>query len=126
MEVNKLIEYLENSFLSLLLKDSDVTDISFNGEDIYYLDNKYGRLKSDIKISYQTAKDFIRQIANLAEKQFSYQNPELDISFGRYRMNALHQSVCRKHNSESVCFSIRLSSTSFKIWARESLFRTRS
>ena len=115
MEVNRLIDYLENSFLSPLVKNSDITDISYNGEDIFYLNNNYGRLKSDIKINYQTAKDFIRQIANLAEKQFSYQNPELDISFGRYRINALHQSVCRKNNIESVCFSIRLSSTTLKI-----------
>ncbi|NLZ15650.1 MAG: type II/IV secretion system ATPase subunit [Erysipelotrichaceae bacterium] len=115
MEIVRLIDYLEKSFLAPLLLNDDITDISYNGEDIYYLDNNYGRRKSEIKISYQTAKDFLRQVANLAEKQFSFQKPELDISFGRYRLNALHQSVCRKNNAESVCFSLRLTTANLRI-----------
>lgn len=122
MEIGRLIDYLEKSFLAPLLRNDDITDISYNGEDIFYLDNNYGRRKSDIKISYLNAKDFLRQIANLAEKQFSFQNPELDISFGRYRLNALHQSVCRKHNAESVCFSLRLTIDTLRINQNDQTF----
>ena len=114
MDVNKAISFLENSFLKDLLKDDKVTDISYNGQDIFYVHNDKGRLKSDIAINKQEAKDFIRQIANLSEKQFSYQNPELDISFGRYRFNALHQSICRKNNEESTSFAIRIASSTLK------------
>ena len=73
----KLIDYIENSFLRTLILNPNVTDISYNGESIFYLDNETGRQKSDIKISFDIAKDFVRQIANLSEKQFSFQSPQL-------------------------------------------------
>ena len=111
MDVSKTITFIENSFLKELLEKEDITDISYNGQDIFYVDNYLGRLKSDISINKQDAKDFVRQIANLTEKQFSYQNPKLDVSFGKYRFNAVHQSVSRKHNDECVCFSLRIASS---------------
>ena len=114
MDVNKTIDFFENSFLKDLLSNPNVTDISYNGQDIYYVDNEYGRLKSDLSIDKTMAKDFVRQIANLSEKQFSYQNPKIDVSFGKYRFDALHQSVCRKNNQETVAFSIRIASSSLK------------
>ena len=114
MDVKKTVAFLEDSFLKELVNNPQITDISYNGEDVYYVDNDYGRIKSPIALDKQVAKDFIRQIANLSEKQFSYQNPELDVSFGRYRFNALHQSICRKNNEECVSFSIRIASSSLK------------
>ena len=110
MDIDKAISFLENSFLKELLSKEDITDISYNGQDIFYVDNYLGRLKSDISINKQAAKDFVRQIANLSEKQFSYQIPKLDVSFGKYRFNAVHQSISRKKNEECVCFSIRIAS----------------
>ena len=124
MDIDKTITFLENSFLNDLLIKKDITDISYNGQDIYYVDNYYGRLKSNIAISKQEAKDFVRQIANLTEKQFSFQNPKLDVSFGKYRFNAVHQSVCRKNNEECVCFAIRIASSSLKFENDESLEQT--
>ena len=115
MDAEKLINYLESSFLSDLLKKEDVTDISYNGEDIYYVHNHFGRLKRKTMVEPQVVKDFVRQIANLSEKQFSFQSPELDISFGRYRLTAVHQSVCRRNNKECICFSLRLSSKKLRI-----------
>ena len=114
MDVNKTVTFLEESFLKELLSNPKVTDISYNGQDFFYVDNDYGRLKSTLCVEKQVVKDFIRQIANLSEKQFSYQSPELDVSFGRYRFNALHQSICRKNNEECVSFSIRIASSSLK------------
>ena len=111
MDTVKTIDYLEQSFLKPLLSSSNITDISYNGKDIFYVDNDLGRLKSDIVIDKQAAKDFVRQIANLSEKQFSFQNPKLDVSFGKYRFNALHQSISRKNNEECICFSIRIASS---------------
>ena len=121
MDVSKIVTFFEESFLKELLSNEKVTDIAYNGQDIFYVHNDYGRQKSDISIDKQTAKDFIRQIANLSEKQFSYTNPNLDVSFGRYRFNALHQSICRKNNEESVCFSIRIASSSLRFKESDSL-----
>ncbi len=114
MDALKAINYLEESFLKDLLCNQKVTDISYNGEDVFYVNNDFGRLKSEVTIEKQAAKDFVRQIANLSEKQFSFQSPKLDVSLGRYRFNALHQSICRKNNEESVTFSIRIASSSLK------------
>lgn len=119
MDVAKLIDYIEHSFISDLIKKESVTDISFNGEAIYYLDNRLGRIKRKVQVEPQLVRDFIRQIANLSEKQFSYQNPELDVSFGKYRISALHQSVCRKNNAECVNFSIRIASEKLRIQENE-------
>ena len=121
MDTQRAVNFLEESFLRDLLTNPKVTDISYNGEDIFYVHNDYGRLKSDVTIERQAAKDFVRQIANLSEKQFSYQSPTLDVSLGRYRFNALHQSVCRRNNEENICFSIRIASSSLKFGEGDSL-----
>ena len=122
MDVKKLIEYLESSFLRDLLNLESVTDISYNGESLYYIDNRFGRLRRDVEVEPQLVKDFIRQIANLSEKQFSFQSPELDVSFGKYRLSALHQSICRKNNIECICFSVRIASNKLRIEQNEQFF----
>lgn len=108
MEVEKALTFLNSSFLSPLLDKDDITDISYNGSDIYYVSNIYGRQRSDIKVEYSKVKDFIRQLANISEKQFSYLSPYLDVSIGRYRFNAVHQSVARRKNEETLNFAIRI------------------
>ncbi|MBO4856221.1 MAG: type II/IV secretion system ATPase subunit [Bacilli bacterium] len=110
MDKEKLLLTLQNSFLQELLLDSAITDISYNGQSIFYLHNFLGRQKADISVSDSDAKDFIRQIANLSEKQFSFQNPKLDVSSGKYRINAVHPSIGRKDNERCLTFSIRIAS----------------
>ena len=111
----KLINYIESSFIKNLVETPDVTDISFNGKTLFYLHNTEGRKKADIKIDATKANDFIRQIANFSEKQFSYSTPILDVSVGRYRINAVHQSIVRVFNDKSCSFSIRICSNDLKI-----------
>ncbi len=108
MENEKLIEYIEQSILKDLLKEENVTDISYNGETIYYKDNLKGRLKSDLVISKVDAYNFLRQISNLTDSLFSYKDPILDVSVGRYRINATHYSISRKNREKAVTFSIRI------------------
>lgn len=112
---NKLVSYIENSFLSPLLKDELVTDISFNGVALFYLHSKLGRKKFNYDLSLQSAIDFIRQIANYSEKQFSYSEPILDVSIGRYRINAVHNSIVRVSDEKGISFSIRIASKENKV-----------
>lgn len=112
---NKLVSYIENSFLSPLLKDELVTDISFNGVALFYLHSKLGRKKFNYDLSLQSANDFIRQIANYSEKQFSYSEPILDVSIGRYRINAVHNSIVRVSDEKGISFSIRIASKENKV-----------
>lgn len=115
MDKNKALMFLENSFLEPLLKREEITDISFNGECIYYVDNHHGRQKYDEHIDEKNVRDFLRQISNLSEQQFSYTSPILDVSFGRYRINATHQSVSKRNNDGVVNFSLRIASEKIRI-----------
>ena len=112
---SQLVSYLESSFIAPLLKDEEITDISYNGKDLYYLHNKFGRRKSDIEIDKDEVISFVRQIANFAEKQFSYTTPSIDVSEGRYRINAVHPSIVRVDNEKSISFSIRIASPTIRI-----------
>ena len=102
------IEFIENSFLKELIKKESITDISYNGQDIYYKDNLRGRLKSDIVVTTKEAYSFIRQIANMTDSLFSVTDPILDVSIGKYRINATHQYISRKNREKVINFSIRI------------------
>ncbi len=104
----KLYSFILSSKLAPLLADKNITDISFNGVSIFYQDTLKGRKKFDETFSSQEAMDFIRQIANLSEKQFSYTNPILDISVKNLRINAVHSSIVRVGDDKSLSFSIRI------------------
>lgn len=111
----KLINYIESSFLKDLINSDGVTDISYNGSSFFYLHNVGGRKKSELSISNGQVLDFLRQIANLSEKQFSVSTPFLDISVGKYRINAVHPSLGRVNNEKACTFAIRISSEQSRI-----------
>lgn len=111
----KLLDYIDSSFLAPLLLSPTITDISYNGVDLFYQDNEKGRQKSGMKIETHLVIDFIRQIANLSEQQFSYSNPILDVSVGRYRINAVHGAIVRVENDRAISFSIRIASYKLRI-----------
>jgi len=106
--MNEAVEYIEKSFLSPLLKNQNITDISYNGKDIFYQDNLHGRNKSEVSIDENAAMNFIRQIANLTDSMFSFTNPILDVSCGKYRINATHPAISRKNREKVINFSIRI------------------
>lgn len=111
----KLINYIENSFLKDLISSEGVTDISYNGSSFFYLHNVEGRKKSDLVVSNSGVLDFLRQIANFSEKQFSVSTPFLDISVGRYRINAVHTSIGRVNNEKACTFAIRIGSEQSRV-----------
>jgi len=112
---DRLLSYIENSFLSPLLKDPEITDISYNGVSFFYVHNEKGRLKANIKVPTEEVINFIRQIANFSERQFSYTIPTLDVSIGKYRLNAVHSSIVRVENDKSCSFAMRISSKESRI-----------
>lgn len=112
---NNLVNYIENSFIGPLLKDKDITDVSYNGVSLFYVHNDKGRQKSNIEVTSEEVLDFLRQIANFAEKQFSFTVPTLDVSIGKYRMNAVHPSIVRVENEKSCSFALRISSKEMRI-----------
>ena len=112
---DRLLSFIENSFLKDLLMLEGVTDVSFNGKSIFYLHNIKGRKKADLSISCGEVLDFLRQVANFSEKQFSVSTPILDISVGKYRINAVYPSIGRFRNEKVCTFAIRIGSEECKI-----------
>jgi len=111
----KLLLYIENSFLSPFLNDPEITDISYNGVSFFYVHNEKGRLKANINVTSEEVLNFIRQIANFSEKQFSYTTPTLDVSIDKFRINAIHSSIVRVENDKSCSFSLRIGSKETRI-----------
>lgn len=119
-------QYLESSFIASLLNDQDVTDISYNGEELFYVSNSKGRQRFETSLGEEDVSSFLRQLANLTEKQFSVQSPILDVSFGRYRVNAVNSSLARKKNKKTYTFSIRIESGECRIKDNSSFFDSQS
>lgn len=113
--MNKLYDFFISSFLEPLLTNSEITDISYNGEEIFYQSNKKGRIKSDIIVTKDQVNDFVRQIANLSESLFSLAAPILDISINEFRFNAVHSSVGRKKHQKCHTFCIRRNAKNLNI-----------
>lgn len=111
----KVYDFIKNSFLKPLILDEDVTDISYNGKDIYYQNNIFGRKKYDLEISLNDVYDFLRQIANLCEQYFSIAHPILDISIRNIRLNATYFSIARVDYEKSLSFSIRIARDNLNI-----------
>lgn len=119
-------ESLEHSFLGPLLRDPEVTDISYNGESLYYVSNRLGRKKALITPDKKEVGDLLRQLANLSERQFSYSSPILDVSFSRYRLNAVFSSLARHANLKTYTFSIRLASDKSPLDQDDAFFKNGS
>jgi type IV secretory pathway ATPase VirB11/archaellum biosynthesis ATPase len=98
---------LSDCFIHELLENPNVTDISYNGSEIYYLDNQAGRCKFEIDITDDEIYAFLRQISNLCDVSFSLSQPILDVSFLNYRLNAVYKNVCRKRGEKVLTFCLR-------------------
>lgn len=120
MDEEKAITFLESSFLRKMVLEDGVTDISYNGEKLFYQHNYLGRVISDVDVSPTSVMDFLRQIANLSEKRFSIQEPILDLTVGKYRLNAIHPTIGRKGHCKVPTFALRIASENLK--AKEDKF----
>ncbi len=105
---NPLCQYVESSFLREVLSIKGINDVSYNGEEFFSESVYLGRRKENIKATSEDVGAFLRQIANISERQFSYLNPILDVSFGKYRLSAAFMSLTRVKDRKSYSFSLRV------------------
>ena len=98
---------LSSCFISELLQDPYVTDISYNGNEIYYLHNKKGRCRYNSDVTSDEVYSFLRQISNLCDSSFSLSQPILDVSFLNYRLNAVYKNICRNKGEKLLTFCLR-------------------
>ena len=108
------IRLLETVYLKGVFTDA-VTDVSYNGKDFYAQNNDIGRYKLDLKLSSDEVLTFIKKIANYMLQPFTSKTPSLDVSFGDYRLNAIHPTLARTNNHKVVTFSLRRITATLKI-----------
>ncbi len=108
--MHEVVELLKSSVFGALLLDSAVTDLSFNGTMIYYYSSLQGR-RAYKQMDKVEALNLMRQIANLTNQLFTYQNPILDVVFDKYRLSAVHPLVGRNESEAVVTFALRVASS---------------
>lgn len=102
---NRIEELLANSFLSPFLDDEHITDISFNGKEMFVQHNKKGRYKAEYQPKYEEVLSLGKKIADIQGKEFTDSEPILDTEISFFRVNFIHHVV-----SPSGCtFAIRVS-----------------
>lgn len=105
--MDKVITIIESSFMAELLKDLSITDISYNGQSLFYFSSTKGR-QFYKEIDKDLVYTFLRNVADYANNRFSYSDTFLDISVGKYRLSALHFAQSRFRYRESLSFALRI------------------
>jgi pilus assembly protein CpaF len=107
MDNNQASIFLQNSKIGHLLT-SNVSEISYNGEQLFinYVD-KGRSIVDKITLTSAEAYDLVKHLSDLGGKAFNNLNPILDLSFGQFRLNAIHDSVANSNNIGVTTFIIR-------------------
>lgn len=108
------IKLVETLFFKGVFNDN-VTDISYNGTTFFAQNNEIGRYRLDLKWNSDDILVFIKKIANYMLQPFSSKSPILDVSFGDYRLSAIHPNYARTNNKKVVTFSLRKITATIKI-----------
>ncbi|XOT29666.1 ATPase, T2SS/T4P/T4SS family (plasmid) [Bacillus subtilis subsp. subtilis] len=74
-----------------IIKDHDVTDISYNGTDLIVNTNNSGKYIFEKNFSEDKVIKIIQKIANAVKKEFTQKNPILDAQLKTLRLNAVHK-----------------------------------
>lgn len=91
-------------------KKEDITDIRFNGKDIWIYSNTKLPYKSHRKLSRKDAADLAMKIAFATDKEFSSTVVELDAEISNLRVNAIHEST-----SAGTCLAFRVMTRGLRI-----------
>ncbi len=84
------------------IEDDEITDITWNGKDLWIDDLKKGRYKSDVKLSKQFVNSFATRIANLANKNFNMSSPLLEAETDNLRISIVDNSVTNTDRSIAI------------------------
>lgn len=103
-EVNLTLLKDENyGVLLQFIKDINITDINWNGMNLWIDDINKGRYMSDVELTPEFVESFAIRISNLANKTFNKYNPKLEAETEELRITIVHNSV----SHTGTCISIR-------------------
>ena len=102
----RLLTIKEQDFGPLLpyIKNDAITDINYNGQDVWLNHLEYGRYKEkrDIGIDDEFAARFAARLSNLMNVQFNKYNPTLEAETDALRVSVINDSVTNTGYSISV------------------------
>ena len=84
---------LKKDILDKYFNDPNITDISFNGRELYVQDNTKGRYKVSDEVLVDDIEKYIKQITYQNNQQFNDEQPILDTEFPNLRINAVHKTL---------------------------------
>lgn len=103
MKTNKF-EFKDEQFGPLLpfIQDENVTDINFNGTDVWIDDLTRGRYKTNINLTPEFVNQFTVRIADRVSQSFNQYNPLLEAETNTLRVSIIHESVLNTGRSISI------------------------
>lgn len=97
--------YLDDELFGPLLpyvEDDDITDINWNGEDLWIDSLKKGRYKEECKISNHFVDQFSMKVSNLVNRSFNQYEPVLEAETDTLRISIIHSAVTNTGTSLSI------------------------
>ena len=99
LAINESEEYFGP--LYRFVKDDDITDVDFNGTDLWLTNSKNERYHSDEILPPEFVEQFTKRVANAVSKPFHKQRPILEAETERLRITIVHESVAI--SGRSIC-----------------------
>jgi pilus assembly protein CpaF len=101
---NSRWQFKDEQFGPLLpyIKDDNVTDINYNGTDVWIDDLTKGRYKADVSLSPEFVNQFSTRIADLVSDSFNQYNVLLEAETETLRISIIHESVSNTGRSISI------------------------
>ena len=96
MKISKDVwNFKEENFGPLLpyIKDSNITDINYNGTDVWVEDLSKGVYKTPVELSEEFVNQFCVRISNVVSEQFNKANNVLETETDVLRISIIHPSV---------------------------------
>lgn len=84
------------------IKDINVTDINWNGRQLWIDDITKGRYRSDIVLSKDFVDTFCIRISNVVSKAFNKYSPRLEAETDELRVTVVHESVSHTGTAISI------------------------
>lgn len=80
--------------LKQYIKDTTITDIDYNGTDIWLtnIQNEHWK-ETDIKLDNQFVQRFVQNVANSESKEFNQKNAFLEVETDDLRISIIHKSI---------------------------------
>lgn len=92
---NDVWDFKEENFGPLLpyIKDGDITDINYNGSDVWVEDLNKGVYKAPVELTEEFVNQFCVRISNVVSEQFNKANNVLEAETDVLRISIIHESV---------------------------------